>query len=203
MILQLEKIKYPELVYSHFSYRDTVDYHNSSRMFSIVMEETWKTTRCSLWVFCFLLVVTQVNCQLVLTNIYIYNQSDISQQDFWQEPSREFLYSKHLCLSKPAKMRKSKRLNRPQHWLVSLSKNRTVKKTAMVYCKTTYIQFICSYGGSCTYCPCSPGKIICAACFAFHVCLLETQKMPNNPVSTFQFLDTYGFSIKIVQAYFR
>ena len=40
-----KKIKYPELIYNHFSYRDAVDSHNSSRIFPIAMEETWKTTK--------------------------------------------------------------------------------------------------------------------------------------------------------------
>lgn len=170
-----KNIKYPELIYNHFSYRDAVDSHNSSRMFPIAMEETWKTTRWPLRVFCFLLAVTEVNCRLVLTNIY--NQSEMSQQDFRKELSREFLHNKYLCLPKPTKMRKSKRLNDPDHCLVSLPKNRTFKKTTLVYCKTTYIQLVCSFCGSCkvrTYCPCSPGKIICTACFADHVRLLET-----------------------------
>ena len=100
----------------------------------------------------------------------------MSQQDYWEELSREFLHSKYLYLSKPAKMRKSERLNKPEHYLVSLSKNQTVKKTAIVYCKTIYIQLVCSYCGSCkvrSYCPCNPGKTISAACFAVLVCLLE------------------------------
>ena len=36
-------IKYTELVYNHFKYRDAVDAHNGSRMFPISLEETWKT----------------------------------------------------------------------------------------------------------------------------------------------------------------
>ena len=34
----------------HFSDRDAVDSHNSSRMSPIAMEEIWKITRCPLWV---------------------------------------------------------------------------------------------------------------------------------------------------------
>ena len=50
----VKKMKYPELVYNHYQYRDSIDAHNSSRMFPIAMEETWKTTRwpCRVFVSC-------------------------------------------------------------------------------------------------------------------------------------------------------
>ena len=73
-------IKYPELVFNHFQYRDAVDAHNGSRMFPIALEETWKTNRWACRVFAFLLSVTEVNCRLLQTNIY--NQPSMSQQDF-------------------------------------------------------------------------------------------------------------------------
>ena len=85
----VKRIKYPELVYNHYQYRDSIDAHNSSRMFPIVMEETWKTTRWPCRVFCILLAVTEVNCRLVLTNLY--NQPEYSQQEFRKQLSRDLL----------------------------------------------------------------------------------------------------------------
>lgn len=167
-------IKYPELVYNHFSYRDAVDSHNSSRMFPIAMEEVWKTTRWPCRVFCFMMAVTEVNCRLVLT--HIYKQPEYSQQEFRKKLSKEFLNNGYLFQSKPPGMRKSRRVNRPDHCLVSLPKNRTFRKTSVVFCKTAYIQLVCSYCGACkirTYCPCTPGKVICTSCFADHIRLLE------------------------------
>ena len=170
-----KKIKYPELIYNHFSYRDAVDSHNSSRMFPIAMEETWKTTRWPLRVFCFLMAVSEVNCRLVLTNIY--KQQERSKQDFRKELSKEFLYKKYINQEKPSNNRKSKRLNKAEHCLVSLPKNRTFRKSTLVFCKTAYIQLLCSGCGSCkirTYCPCSPGNVICSSCFADHIRSVET-----------------------------
>lgn len=46
-------IKYPELIYNHFSYRDAVDAHNSSKIYPTAMEETWKSTRWPCRVLCF------------------------------------------------------------------------------------------------------------------------------------------------------
>ena len=88
-----------------FSYRDAVDSHNSSRMFPVAMDETWKTTRWALRVFCFLMAETEVSSWLVLTNIC--KQWETSQQDFRKKLSRGFLHNKYLCQLKPPKLRKS------------------------------------------------------------------------------------------------
>ena len=54
-------IKYPESVYNHFQYCDAVDAHNSSRMFPVALEETWKTQRWPCRVLSFLLAIIEVN----------------------------------------------------------------------------------------------------------------------------------------------
>ena len=174
-IVSVQKtIEYPELIYNHFQYRDAVDAHNSSRMYPIALEETWKTTRWPCRVFCFLLAVTEVNCRLVLTNIY--KQPDMSQQQFRKLFSRELLHNKYLCQAKPQGKRKSKRISEPDHRLVSLPKNRTFRKTSIVFTKTSYIQLVCSGCGQRrirTYFPCTPARVICSSCFADHIRLLE------------------------------
>ena len=53
---------------------------------SLVMEEMWKTRRWACRVFYFLLADTEVDCRLVLTNLY--NQSECSQQEFRKQLSR-------------------------------------------------------------------------------------------------------------------
>ena len=167
-------IKYPELVYNHFQYRDAVDAHNGSRMFPISVEETWKTNRWACRVFAFLLAVTEVNCRLVQTKLY--EQPPISQQDFRKKLAKEMIHNRYISQGEEKSQRKSARLNLPEHRLISLPKNRMFKKTSIVYCKTDYIQLVCS---GCsqkrvrTYCPCSPGRIICNSCFADHIRLQE------------------------------
>ena len=167
-------IKYPELVFNHFQYRDAVDAHNGSRMFPIALEETWKTNRWACRVFAFLLAVTEVNCRLLQTNLY--NQPSLSQQEFRKQFAKELIHNKYISQGEERSVRKSARLSLPEHRLVSLPKNRTFKKTTIVFCKTAYIQLVCS---GCsqkrvrTYCPCSPGRIICSSCFADHVRLVE------------------------------
>ena len=120
-----------------------MDSHNSTRMFPISMEETRKTTRWLLRVICFLMAVTEVDCWLVLTNMY--KQQEWSQQILRKELSREFLHNEYLYQLKPLKMYKSKRLDKAKHSFVVLPKNRTFKKAAMVYYRTAYILLVCSY----------------------------------------------------------
>ena len=166
--------KYPELVYNHFQYQDSVDAHNGSRMFPIALEETWKTARWPCRVFSFLLAVIEVNCLLVQTKLY--NQPDMPQQDFRKQSAKELIHNKYLSQEEERKSRKSSRLHSPDHELVSLPKNRTFKKN-FGDCKTAYIQLVCSGCGKKrvkTYCPCSPGFIICSSCFADYAHLQES-----------------------------
>ena len=123
----------------------------------------------------FLLAMTEVNCRLALTKIY--NQPEMTQQEFRKLFLRELLYNKHLCQPVPSGKRKSKRIGQPVHCLVSLPTSRTFRKTSIVFIRTAYIQLVCSGCGQCrirTYCPCTPVKVICSSCFADHVRLLET-----------------------------
>jgi len=74
--------KYPEVVYNHYQYRDSVDNHNASCMYPIALEKQWKTTRWPLRVFQFFFAVTEQNIWLAYTKIY--NQEEVSQQKFRQ-----------------------------------------------------------------------------------------------------------------------
>ena len=42
---QTYRFRYPEIVYIHYAFRDSVDNHNSRRMHPITIEEVIKTTR--------------------------------------------------------------------------------------------------------------------------------------------------------------
>ena len=97
----VKKIKYPELAYNYYQYRDSIDVHYFSKMFPIAIEEIWKTTRWAYRVFCFLLAVTEVNCRLVLTNVY--NPPECSQQDFRKGLPRELLQYKFQLQSQSQK----------------------------------------------------------------------------------------------------
>ena len=143
-------------------------------MLPIAMEETWKITRWPFRVFYFLLAVTEVNCRLVLTNFC--NQPECSQQEFRKQLSRQFLQNKYQLQYWSQGTRKSRRINQPDHCLLSLPKNCTFQKTSIVYCKTAYIRLVCSGCGNCriwTYCPCSPRKVIYTGCSIDHTSLFE------------------------------
>lgn len=50
----------------HFQYRHAVDDHNNVHHSLLTLEDTWVTQRWKIWVFSFLLVITEVNVYLVL-----------------------------------------------------------------------------------------------------------------------------------------
>jgi len=52
---------YPEVIFNHYQYRNSVDANNRDRMYPIALEEVWKTFRWPCRVFQFLLAVTEVN----------------------------------------------------------------------------------------------------------------------------------------------
>eukprot|EP00977_Amphora_coffeiformis_P000513 scaffold130_cov151-Amphora_coffeaeformis.AAC.2 len=166
MRLTPEKIefKYPEVVYNHYQYRDAVDSHNSSRMYPIALEETWKTNRWESRVFAFLLAITEVNCRLAHTNIY--GADPISQQDFRRQFAKALIYNPYQT-SQEGYPRVSPRKGPPEaaaacHRRESLPPYRTWNGGKMVHCRTQYIQLKCSGCHSKTrqYCPCYPGSTI-------------------------------------------
>ncbi len=87
-------IKYPELVFIHFQYRDAVVAHNGSRIFPIALEETWKTRQWDCRVFTFLLAVSEVNCCLLHINLHY--QPSMSQQEFQKPFTKEIIHNKYI-----------------------------------------------------------------------------------------------------------
>ena len=62
--------KYPEVAYMHYTHRDSVDNHNSRRMYPIALEEEIGTSRWAFLVFTFLLAVTDVNVNLLNAGVF-------------------------------------------------------------------------------------------------------------------------------------
>ena len=153
-----------------------------------------KTTRWPYRVFSFLLVVTEVNCRLVLTNLY--NQPECSQQEFRKQLSRELLQNKHQLQYWSQRTRKLRKINQSDHCLLSLPKSCTFQKTSIVYRKTAYIQLVCSGCGNHsirTYCPYSPEKIICTSCFADHIYFFGKLESSMHYIHDFAIWSFYGF----------
>jgi hypothetical protein len=161
---------YPEIVYNHFQYRDAVDSHNSSRMYPLALEETWKTTRWPLRVFQFLLAVTEVNCRLGFESLC--GGERMSQQQFRRQFAKELIFNTDLSTA-PMSIRASKRktVDRSAHELIPLSPFRNFKNGRVVRGKTRSVQrkCFCSARRVNTYCKCSPGVFLCGACFSEHV----------------------------------
>ena len=103
--------------------------------------ERVRDARRSCRVFSFLLAVTGVNCYLAQAKLF--NQLDISQQDFEEQFANELI---HITIFH--KRRTEWQENQPGSIVPSMSWSlfpRTVpSKKTLVYCKTTYTQLVCS-----------------------------------------------------------
>lgn len=171
---RMKKLKYPEVIHNHYTYRDAVDANNSARMDPIALEETMKTTRWPNRVFQFLLAVSEVNAKLAAEKIY--GMEATSQQSFRKQLCKELINNPYLATDDTGARRTSPRKAPTEHKLVSLPKNRTFKNGQLKYCKTEYIQLVCSCGKKRVrqYCECSPGVMLCGDCWLEHV------RMPSS-----------------------
>lgn len=170
-------IRYPEVIYNHFQYRDSVDNHNAARMFPISIEETWKTTRWPLRVLQFFLSITEVNVHRVRD--YMFPQTDLphesttSQQDFRKEFANALIYNAKLDEEQqsPSSSVKRRRRNNDVHELVRLPPFRNFRGSRMIKTKTRCTQRKCLCGARrCnTYCKCNPGVFLCSSCFIDHI----------------------------------
>jgi hypothetical protein len=112
------KFKYPEVCHNHYQHRDSVDNHNGHRMFPIVIEEQWKTTRWPNREFQFLLAVTEVSCNLI--NNYCFDDMLYEQIDFWYELGAEKINNPYIIVGESPNTRKKRNEVIPNHELISL-----------------------------------------------------------------------------------
>ena len=74
--------KYLEVVHNHFQYHHAVDDHNVTWHSPISIEVVWATKWWPNRVFCFLLLITEVNC--FLAESYFTGRNSDSMLDFWK-----------------------------------------------------------------------------------------------------------------------
>ena len=86
--------KYPEVVHNHFQYCHAVHDHNAKRHSPISMEAVWATKWWPNRVFCFLLLITEVNC--FLAESYYTGQKSDSMLDFWKHLSFELIENAYM-----------------------------------------------------------------------------------------------------------
>ena len=84
---------YPEVICNHFLYRQAVDDHNGKRHSPIHLEVVWGTKWWHNHVFAFLLAVTQVNVNLLMT--YFLGQEVTGQIAFRSKLSHTLIHNRH------------------------------------------------------------------------------------------------------------
>ena len=161
--------KYPEVPYMHYAHRDSVDNHNSRRMFPIAIEEQMKTARWPFRVFQFILAVTEVNGNLANSKI-LRNEME-EQINYRYALAEEMLNNPYMVEESVRTRSQDATPELERHRKLMIAKNMTFKGNELVPCKTSYIQLKCKDCGKKRqrwYCSCSPGHIRCDECFNLH-----------------------------------
>ena len=112
--------KYLEVVHNHFQYHRAVDDHNAKWHSPISIEVVWAT---KWWwpnrVFCFLLLITEVNC--FLAESYFIGQKSDSILDFQTHLSFELIENAYMREEERVEHHRSRRIREGiGHGLVSL-----------------------------------------------------------------------------------
>ena len=169
-VMRKIRFQYPEICANHYNYRDSVDNHNSRRMYPIAIEEQWRTQRWPNKVFQFLLGITEVNCNLINS---IYFGSQLEQQvNFRHKLGDELINNPYLTTQESRRRTREAAAADMDHCLTPLPPFKTFKNGRMRPCKTKYIQLKCACDNRTrvrTYCKCSPGVMRCSECFQTHL----------------------------------
>ena len=136
---QEKTIKYPEVIYNHYKYRDCIDNHNSQRMHPLSMEETWMTMRWPNRVFCFLVAVTFVNVQN--TANYFVKTPKLDSLSARRLIAKQLINNKHLCTGTTPKKRRKR--GTIEHSLIMVPIYKKIIQGRLVSCKTKYGKWKC------------------------------------------------------------
>lgn len=163
--------KYPEVVHNHYKYRDAVDSHNARRQSPIAIEETWQTSRWANRVFAFLLAISEVNANLG-ESYFGTRETTRPQLEFRRLLARDLIENPYQNMNgSPSSERRSKRIRDAHgHELVKVPRGKKFKGTVLVSSKSNYPYNFCYCRQQRvrTYCKCTPGMLLCPACFAIH-----------------------------------
>jgi hypothetical protein len=165
--------KYTEVFHNHFKGRHSVDDNNKTRMHPIALEETWQTTCWENRIFAFLLALSAANSQYAYE--YFGNHEHESVIQFRQKMARDLIYNSWVSedeLMDDNRKRSARNMSPGGGCkLIALRAHTKFDGSLVVASESKYPRKLCK----CktvkvrTYCPCSPGVILCDKCFASHV----------------------------------
>jgi hypothetical protein len=167
-----KKFNYTKPIDWHFKYRHAVDDHNNLRHGLPAIEDSWRTVRWENRVFSFLLAVCEINSYLFL-RYFKYADATVggcpTLLNYRRALAWELIHNRWLPEAErviDAHLDNEHTLERAPKF-VRIYRNRAWECTAM----TMYQQYRCRLG--CrrrirTFCACSPGVWMCAACHVKH-----------------------------------
>lgn len=169
--------RYPEVVGNHYSYRGCVDDHNNKRQDGgskqgLAIETTWVTRRWPIRVFSFILGISEVNAFLGWS---YFKGEKLEFMAFRKLLARALIYNRFVDTGAAVAVNRGRKRRMVDHTLVKapLYAKRWTGGEWDVSAKNKYQQYVCSTRGCKaqvrTFCKCSPGTWMCAACLLDHV----------------------------------
>ena len=148
------------MVHNHFRYHHAVDDHNVKWHSPISIEVVWATKQWPNRVFCFLLLITEVNC--FLAESYFTGRNSDSMLDFQKHLSFELIENAYMREEDRVEHHRSARIREGiGHGLVSLPPWKIFSCRCLITSVSKYPQKKCSCEVR-TYCVCSPGVPLCS-----------------------------------------
>ena len=157
----------------HYKYRHAVDDHNNLRHAVPSIEATITTTRWELWVFSFVLAVSEVNAYLAC-RFFCHPENLPTLQLFRHKLAWELIKNKWLARENSDEAHDVCTVH--QLMVAPLNATKYVNGRWLCNAKQPHQNYPCSFK-KCgqppkrikTYCSCSPRKWICKFCHAAHV----------------------------------
>ena len=172
-----KEFQYPEVVANHYTYRGSVDDHNNKRQDGgtkqgLSLESTWSTFRWPIRVFTFILAITEVNTYLAW--VY-FKREKVEFISFRKQLAKALINNTYVGNSTNEGAQRGTKRRVVDH-ILAKAPHYVRRWTGTAWdtsAKNKYQQYVCS-GHGCkaqvrTFCKCSPGTWICAACHVDHV----------------------------------
>ena len=158
----------------HFKYRHIVDDHNNLRHGLPSLEDTWRTSRWALRVFCFLLAVTEVNTFLVI-RYFVVGRGHMCKYHVFRRQLAWMFINNSKILSSVEEENADARRHCTLHSHVTAPRHASYLRGRrwVLNAATPYAQYVCKTAGCKkrvrTYCACDVGFWMCKGCYVEHL----------------------------------
>lgn len=173
-----KRFKYTEPFANHFKYRHSVDDHNNVRHGVPSLEGTWITKRWPLWVFSFILAVTEVNVFLAFRYFVWKDKDEVTFLQFRRRLAKALVMNQYLEKEEQEAQRSKRRKTRHEYCTAPTHAKKFSGGKWIRTNKHPYQQYWCRWPGckkqTRNYCACYVGEWLCKAHYSTHVLEVAT-----------------------------